>query len=78
MTKIEKLNRQINDAFTEKMHAAFAEKWPHFRIETYFDLLGSMRNVTRPLSKKKFTVAQHDFLRAYEYGYFAAKEQVRG
>ena len=76
--KIKRMRKKLNDSFGDKLHAALAEEWPTLQVETYFDLMGTMKMVTRPVSAKKFTKQQFDYIKAFEAGYFAAKDQVFG
>ncbi len=74
-TKIEKLYKTVNDAFRDKLNAAFKEKFG-FEIETSFDLVGSMRLVSRRADGRKLTKQQYLWLASYSDGYADAMGQL--
>ena len=74
-TKIEKLHMAVNDAFRDKLNAAFNEKF-NIEIETSFDLLGAMRLVTKRADGKKLTKQQYLWVSAYSDGYAEATGQI--
>ncbi|AYD44787.1 hypothetical protein [Yersinia rochesterensis] len=73
-TKIEKLHRKLNDSFSDKLNAAFLDKFSR-ELTTSFNIL-SMRLVSFPSDGMDFTPEQLNWVCAYSDGYSAAKNQV--
>lgn len=74
LTKIEKCQRKINDAFSGKLSEDFREKFQR-EIETRFSIF-SMALVSTPTDGEDFTPEQHAWVEAYSVGYLAAMNQV--
>ena len=74
-TKLDRMRRTLNDEFRDHLAAAMREKFA-VEVETYFDLLGSMRMVTTRADGEPFTPEQHAWLGAWSEGYGCAMEQV--
>lgn len=74
-TKFEQCYRAVNDAFTERLAAAFRAKFQR-ELEITCDFLGSMQYVSRPADGRSFTAAQHAWVSAYSAGYADAQDNV--
>ncbi|WP_145517514.1 hypothetical protein [Yersinia mollaretii] len=73
-TRIEKCYRKINDAFAEKLNAAFRARFSR-ELTTTFNIT-TMCPVSFPSDKGSFTSKQLLWISAYSDGYAAAKKQV--
>lgn len=74
-TKIEKMQRRLNDEFRDDLAAAMLAK---FKIETVTEFnFFAGRLFTKRKDEADFTPEQMAFAEAFEAGYQAAREKVR-
>ena len=71
----EKIARQVNDSFSEKLRIAVAKEFG-INTKTHFAFLEISHTTTRA-DGEDFTQEQMDFLKAFEAGYLAAMKIVR-
>jgi hypothetical protein len=74
-TKLEKCAMRVNDAFAERLKAAFAEKFNR-GLETSFNIF-AMALISQPADGAPFTQAQKDWVDAFDAGYSDAMQVVR-
>jgi hypothetical protein len=75
VTKLEKMARELNDNFSEKMNAAFLEKFG-VALNTSFSLM-SMSLVSSREDGQDMTPEQRSFAEGYSEGYATAMGMVR-
>jgi hypothetical protein len=74
-TKLEKCATRVNDAFTDKLKAAFAAKFNR-ELETNYSIF-AMALISQPAAGEPFTQEQMDFVDTFDAGYTAAMLIVR-
>ena len=72
----DKVAREINDQFSEKLAEAFYDKFK-IRIETHLSIFSCSMVTTRLKPTQKFTPKQRAFLMAFEVGYLEAMTIAR-
>jgi hypothetical protein len=75
-TKIERIWGKINDSFSAKLAEAVATRFRRLRVETRWNIF-SMVHITERKDGKPFTREQTQFLKGFESGYLAARDQVQ-
>ena len=75
MTKAEKIERRLNDEFSNRLRDAVEEEFG-VEIETSFDIFGSMRHVSTRVDGEDFEPGHKAFMAAFEKGYLAAMDEV--
>ena len=75
-TKLDRCASRLNDEFPDLLQSAFEAKFGR-AIETDFDILGSMRLVSRPTDGSDFTPDEKSWIAAYDLGYGEALSLVR-
>jgi hypothetical protein len=76
ITKLGRVWGKINDGFSAKLAEAVAARFRRLRVETRWNLL-SMVHFTERKDGKPFTREQMQFMKGFETGYLAARDQVR-
>lgn len=73
-TKLEKCATRVNDAFAERLKAAFAEKFKR-ELDTHFNIF-AMALISQPADGEPFTQEQKDWVAAFDAGYSDAMQIV--
>lgn len=74
MSKLRKVYRVINDKFSDKLGAAFTDRF-QMKLSTSWNII-DMRLVSRREDGRPLTKEQSNWIDAYSHGYTEAMDQV--